>query len=904
MPMSIRWPHKILIIAMLLLLSGCTILRPWQGAEKEIVDPLIERHEQWKKQIDRGNWAFQNGDFETAITAYQAALAVKPTSSEVQRKIGEIYFQQQHYEKASTAFAAYLKLKPRDTIVRNYLGYTYEKLNDYDSAAQEYEGTLKYDPEDLYALNHLGLAYKQTGHLDEADRILRKVLDLDPKCQRNESENLHNYLGAIHLEREEIGDAIAEFRESARLFPSAVWPRQQLAALYESRGRYYQAQLQYQEILAIDPDNLLAPTRLQVLSQLNTSASVSPDVAPVNIVDIDSDSIIAEASKRDDYPDADVIILMNQFSHDITPTGQSRYTTHQIVKLLTPRGIKKYDDIAIPYQPNTQNLEVNIARTITPDGTIVQPSDEGYNEVTPPGLLSYNVYSDVVWKVISMPALTPGAIIEYQVTFQDITSESAGLQTWFWGGFNFQSTVPTLEARYALRLPKDLKFRWKTHNFDLTPQVRQESETTMYLWSKCNIPPINEEAGMPAINDVAMRLSYSSLDSWDEVYVWYKDLAKDRYHADHAIQSVVNQLTENIPITEGKIRAIYNFVASKVRYVAIELGQSAYQPSPASEVMSNLYGDCKDKTTLLIAMLDLVGVKTYPVLLNPSPYEQINTALPSLGQFSHMIAAVPAPNGNYIWLDATSNTCSFGDLPDVVQGRKGFLIGDETGTFVDIPIFPAEANQLILKTDMRLDEEGAVHGEISMQTKGQYNLDSRLRYQQLTPNDWTVTLAAELSDQFPGIRVDWVKSSNLEDLDAPVEMSVGFRVEHHAQSINNRILLPLPIDEFRDYAELFAAAKRKYALNLGYPMQVKKVISIELPDGWMAILPGKLTMESSFATVNRQFSRDGNFIRYELSFTLNQSVISPEEYHAAKQFFDTLAKEDGTHLIIERMQGS
>ena len=56
--------------------------------------------------------------------------------------------------------------------------------------------------------------------------------------------------------------------------------------------------------------------------------------------------------------------------------------------------------------------------------------------------------------------------------------------------------------------------------------------------------------------------------------------------------------------------------------------------------------------------------------------------------------------------------------------------------------------------------------------------------------------------------------------------------------------------------------------------------------------------------MNRQFSRDGNFIRYELSFTLNQSVISPEEYHAAKQFFDTLAKEDGTHLIIERMQGS
>ncbi len=904
MPMSIRWIKTVLIITVLLLLNGCAILSPRTESDKKIVDPLIERHERWQQHIERGNWAFQNGNFGEAITAYQAALAIKPKSSEVQRKIGEIHFQQRRYEKASTAFAAYLELEPRDTVVRNYLGYTYEKLNDYESAAQAYESTLKYDSEDLYALNHLGLAYKQIGLLDEAESALRRVLELDPKCQRNESENLHNYLGAIHLERDEIGDAIAEFRESARLFPNAVWPRQQLAALYESHGRYYQAQLQYQEILAIAPDNLLAPTRLQALSQLNPGAPISPDAPPVDIVDIDSESIIAQTSDRQDYPDADVIILLNQFSHEISPTGQSRYTTHQIVKLLTRRGIDKYDDIAIPYQPNAQNLSVNMARTITPDGTIVEPSDEGYNEVTPPGLLSYNVYSDVVWKVISMPALSPGAIIEYQVTFQDTASESAGLQTWFWGGFNFQSTVPTLEARYALRLPANLKFRWKTHNCELTPQVSGASETTTYLWSASDIPPIKEEAGMPALNDVAMRLSYSSLESWDEVCTWYRDLAKDRYRADQPIQSVVNQLTEDIPHTEDKIRAIYNFVASKVRYVAIELGQSAYQPTPASEVLSNLYGDCKDKTTLLITMLDLVGVKAFPVLLSPSPHERIDTDLPSPGQFSHLIAAIPRANGDYIWLDATSNTCSYGDIPDAIQGRKGFLIGDESGIFIDIPTFSADANQLILKTDMRLDEAGAVHGKISVQTTGQYNLDSRLRYQQLMPDDWTDTLAAELSGQLPGIRVDWVKSSDLENLDVPVELTIGFRVDDYAPSLDGRVLLPLPIDEFGDYAELFAATKREYALNLGYPMQVKKEISIELPDGWMAILPGKLSMESSFATVHRQFSRDGNRIRYELDFTLNQSVISPEAYAAAKQFFDRLAREDGSHLILQPLHGS
>ena len=174
--MSTRWTFEISVITVLLLLNGCAILSPRTDPDNKIVDPLIQRRERWQKQVDRGNWALQNGDFARAITAYQTALEIKPASSEVQRKIGEIHFQQRHYEKAAIAFAAYLKLKPRDTIVRNYLGYTYEKLHDYESAAQEYEATLKYDAKDLYALNHLGLAYKQIGLLDEAERCAAKGL--------------------------------------------------------------------------------------------------------------------------------------------------------------------------------------------------------------------------------------------------------------------------------------------------------------------------------------------------------------------------------------------------------------------------------------------------------------------------------------------------------------------------------------------------------------------------------------------------------------------------------------------------------------------------------------------------------------------------------------------------------
>ena len=72
-------------------------------------------------------------------------------------------------------------------------------------------------------------------------------------------------------------------------------------------------------------------------------------------------------------------------------------------------------------------------------------------------------------------------------------------------------------------------------------------------------------------------------------------------------------------------------------------------------------------------MLDLVGIKAYPVMVSTAPYERVDMTLPTLSQFNHMIAAIPIDKHKYLWMDPTSNTCSYGDLPYKNQGRVGFL---------------------------------------------------------------------------------------------------------------------------------------------------------------------------------------------------------------------------------------
>ena len=890
--------HTFWLLSLLFVITGCTIFSK-NSSPPPIVDPLVERNRQWQEQVEAGNNELKEGDLRAALAAYEAAIAIRPDASEVQHKIAEIYLRLDEYENARNAFVAFLKLKPNNITALNYAGYISEKLIDYAAAAGYYERVLGVSVDNLYALNHLGLAYKQLERYDEAAEVLHKALSVDPKCERPESENLHNYLGLIYLEQGKLGEAIAELRESIRLFPKDTWAGEQLAALYEDQQRYFEAQLQYQRVLEIDPDNLLALTRLQALAQLDLGSVQVTDVPPVTLLNPDVEHIIANAPDASDYPDADTLVLFNHFSHDVLPTGQSRYTTHQVVKIFTERGIQRYGDIAIPYQPAAQNIGVNIARTIAVDGTVLQPPNEAFNDVTPPGLLSQNLYSDAMWKVISMVGLAPGVCIEYQVTLED---KVPGGETWITGGYNFQATEATLETSFALQMPESWPIQWQVAN-DPRPQdpdiLHTENDTVIYIWKYGETPALTLEGGMPHVNDIVPRLRYSSIKDWDSVYTWYKDLAKGRYTPDADIAAKVQQLIDNLMTEDAKIRAIYHFVATNIRYVGIELGQSAYQPSLATEVFQMQYGDCKDKTTLLISMLDLAGIKAYPVLLSVAPYERVDTTLPSLSQFNHMVTAIPTSPDTYIWLDPTSTTCSYGDIPYNTQGRTGFLISDTHGEFVETPVYPPESNRLVSTTELTLDNDGSVQGTLYIQTNGQYNLNTRWAYQQIHPNALKTTLATELSHQFPGIQVTWSDISDLNDLNVPVTINLGFHVENYGTWVGNDVLLPLPIDEFADYAETFANEQRTYSLDLGYPMQIEKAIRIQIPDGWAATLPKDIHHIIENAELTRQYKQVGNVITYQLVFTLKNRIFPAAAYSAARSLFTALASEDGSHVLLK-----
>ena len=144
----------------------------------------------------------------------------------------------------------------------------------------------------------------------------------------------------------------------------------------------------------------------------------------------------------------------------------------------------------------------------------------------------------------------------------------------------------------------------------------------------------------------------------------------------------------------AKLNAAYTFVSRQIRYVAVEIGIGGFQPHPAADVFRNKYGDCKDKATLLLTMLDHLGLRGYPALVGTRGDIEADPAAPTLATFDHMIVALPITadlesavahfsaydaQSHILWIDPTSETDPLGQLPEMDQGVYSLISYPDRG---------------------------------------------------------------------------------------------------------------------------------------------------------------------------------------------------------------------------------
>jgi len=340
-----------------------------------------------------------------------------------------------------------------------------------------------------------------------------------------------------------------------------------------------------------------------------------------------------------------------------------------------------------------------------------------------------SLYADYKLKVLRIPAAQPGGVIGYE--YQQREHPWALQQEW-----EFQQTVPVRTVRFVLNLPDGWKHEESWFNTQpLTPSVAGNQT----VWEVSDVAAIRPEPEAPPLPTLAGRMAINFIPpqeqlqgkahrTWNDVGHFYFGLADSRRAPTPELQAKTRELTAGKTSAFDKIAALAAFAQRDVRYVAIEIGIGAIQPHNAGEIFTNRFGDCKDKVTVLSAMLREIGVDSYFVLANATTRGLIEPSFASLASCNHVIIAIklpadaPAKNlyavyndpklGKLLLFDPTSRTTPLGYLPQGLQESRVVMVTPDGGEVVNVPPHPAEANRMEVTAKLKLTEDGVLGGDV------------------------------------------------------------------------------------------------------------------------------------------------------------------------------------------------
>ena len=224
----------------------------------------------------------------------------------------------------------------------------------------------------------------------------------------------------------------------------------------------------------------------------------------------------------------------------------------------------------------------------------------------------------------------------------------------FAGSAGWDQPFPTLLRRVILNHPVERQVVWRMIG-DRPAEPVVPSDTVRdgmrrIEFEQRALPEAVRESQMLPEFFALRFLQFSEFASWADVANWANALFPTI-----SIGSDLHEVAQRIRKIESdpaRVTAALEFVQTDIRYFSVSMGESSHRPAPPDEVQRRRYGDCKDKSYLLVALLRELGIQSRPVLLQIGRRSGLEKTLPSAQFFDHAIVQVTVDGKNF-YLDPT-----------------------------------------------------------------------------------------------------------------------------------------------------------------------------------------------------------------------------------------------------------
>ena len=616
----------------------------------------------------------------------------------------------------------------------------------------------------------------------------------------------------------------------------------------------------------------------------------------------------AYKTKTPDYAkDAAAVILYDEYVETIDNKGRAVEREREAIRILKPQG--RGNVCGVGYDVDEK---VNYFRvwTIAADEKEYMAADTDFVEQGDTGIPV--MLSTYKYRVAHPPAVDVGATIVCES--EELMAPYMHEKIW-----SIQNGIPVVFQALEVDLPAGDKHWQSWHNYKSVDPV--EVSPNHLRWEVKDMPALDlrDVPSHPVWTALAARMSVDwgdaaaeSVDNqWKAIGAWMTTLESDRPTPSPEITAEAQSLIAGAPDFYTKLSRITESIQKNIRYFIVERGIGGLQANHAADIYRNRYGDCKDKTTLLISMLQVAGIHGYYLMVDDSR-GVVDPQAPSLAG-NHMITAIEIPpdvqdprlkaivKGNdgkrYLIFDPTNERVPVGVLPEYEQGSFGTLAAGELSQVIGLPVLAPDANSNERTGKFTLAADGTLTGSVDTVRNGAGGGELRNALKYTDDKERREALETAVAHDVPGVVLNSFEYVQPSALDKPIEIHYKLTAGQYAHQAGPLLLVrPRVVGSM---ARPFDDKPRKFPIDLEATGHWHDSFDIALPAGYVVDeTPDPVDLDLGFATYHSTITSKDNQLHYERDYVVRKVELAASEAREYRKLEGAiLADEKGTAVL-------
>jgi predicted Zn-dependent protease len=658
----------------------------------------------------------------------------------------------------------------------------YEKLNNDKSKAIKLLEDLVEKKDNLIALTQLRAYYSAANRKDEVEKI---VSDL---CLRYPFSNdlRVDYINLL-VDDKKYSEALVQVDKALLNFPYSFSLLEKKGTICYSLNNTKEAEKFIRQSLSHNSGNG------DLRKKLYDITKTADEIEEVSTKDIYK--VIKQRRNSKLKGDFGVTTLLDEYIVNILPEGGRKSKVTYLYEITSEKGIDELKEYTIGAYYNT----ILKSEIIKENGSIV-PAEEGDGTL---------VFTD----------LKVGDVILIQ--YERYENSFGRFYKDFDISCYFNSYYPSVESIFGFIYPEGLEYVSNFINGSVPSTTKKINNKTLNLWKRTNIPAMSlSEAYSPNFSDLTNTIRISTIKSWKEISNWYSDLVKKNLKIDKITKKTFDEIFPDgtARISQEEIaKKIYSYIGNNIEYSSLDFRQSGFVPQKPAKTITTKLGDCKDVSTLFVALSQLAGMKANLVLVTTNDNGFTSMTLPS-NDFNHCIVRVIIDGKEY-FLELTDKYLPFKALPSSLYNANALVISfekteNETSKIISIPFENALKNSATTMTTVTIDDKSKSFTNtftVSGANKSYYNeIFSAATTEDIRKKKFEEDYSIKLKKVVALLSSKIIKN---EIYDKDLIFETQFTISEKVQTVGSLKITDIPFLDKVYTRDIIALENRKYDIN-------------------------------------------------------------------------------------------